>query len=123
MKLTGIDTESWEAFTLGRDGWRHALSSGVKRGEEMRILQLRERRDRRRTRQENAADTLHSELVCPLRQRLSCKDWAAEPFETLLSAVPMTTRRIPLSLETEGCLLLHRNSGSTEFMTRLPPRE
>ena len=60
LKLTGIDTESWEALALDRDGWRHAVSSGVKRGEEKRILQLKERRERRK----NAADTLLSQFVC-----------------------------------------------------------
>ena len=74
LKLTGIDTEIWEALALDLDGWRHAVSSGVKRGEEKRILQLKERRERRKA-----------------WQRLSCKDRAAEPFETLLSAVPMST--------------------------------
>ena len=64
LKLTGIGTESWEAHALDRDGWRHAVSGGVKRGKEKRILQLKERRERRKARQENAADTLHSEFVC-----------------------------------------------------------
>ena len=64
LKLTGIDAESWEALALDRDGWRHAVSSGVKMGEEKRILKLKERRERRKAGEENAADTLHSEFVC-----------------------------------------------------------
>ena len=31
--------------------------------------------------------------MCPMRQRLSCKDRDAESFEKLLSAVPITTWR------------------------------
>ena len=43
LKLTGIETESWEALALDRNDWRHAVSIGVKRGEEKRILQLKEK--------------------------------------------------------------------------------
>ena len=71
------ETESWDALALDRDGWRHAVSSGVKRGEEKRILQLKEIRERRKARQANAADTLHSKFVficcgrnCHARMRL-----------------------------------------------------
>ena len=63
LKLTGLNTESWEALALDCNGWHHAVSSGVKRGEEKRILQLKERKERRKARQENAADTMHSEFV------------------------------------------------------------
>ena len=53
LKFTGIGTGNWESLAADRNGWRHAVSSGVKSGERMRILRLEEKREQRKASQQN----------------------------------------------------------------------
>ena len=117
LKLTGIDTESWEALALDRDGWCHAVRSGVKKGEERTMLQLKERRERRKARQGNAADTLHSEFVCVHCGRdchariglLSHSRRCSQQSQWLVHTIVSQDRRIPTTTE---CLVLSKTGPS-----------
>lgn len=90
LKLTGIDTDSWELLAYDRSGWRRAVREEVKRGEETRSQQLEDRRQRRKetTQEAITAMTGHqSSLHHFLRKRLLCKDRTGEPFQTAPGAV------------------------------------
>ena len=51
LKLTDINTGSWESLAEDRSGWRQAVQAGVRRGEEKRNKQMEEKRKRRKQRQ------------------------------------------------------------------------
>ena len=64
LKLTGIDMGNWESLAADRNGWRHAVNSGVKSGERMRTLRLEEKREQRKARKQNVEFNPQSEFVC-----------------------------------------------------------
>ena len=70
LKLTDIDMGSWESLAADRNGWRHAVNSGVKSGERMRILRLEEKREQRKARQQNVEANPHSRFVCMRHARI-----------------------------------------------------
>ncbi len=51
MKLTDIDPNSWELVATNCWHWRHVVREGVKRGEEKRNLQLKDKRQWRKQKQ------------------------------------------------------------------------
>ena len=64
LNLTGIETDKWEPLAADRNGWRHAVNSGVKSGERMRILRLEEKREQRKAKQQNVEVNPPLEFVC-----------------------------------------------------------
>ena len=64
MKLTDINSNTWESLADDRSGWRYAVREGVRRGEERRRKQFKERRARRKERQQNQALNPQSNYVC-----------------------------------------------------------
>ncbi len=57
MKLTDIDPNSWELVATNCWHWRHVVREGVKRGEEKRNLQLEDKRQWRKQRQQKQIQT------------------------------------------------------------------
>ena len=53
-----------ESPAADRNSWCHAINSGVKSGERMRILQLEEKREQGKARQQNVEVNLQLEFVC-----------------------------------------------------------
>ena len=64
LKCTGLDTDSWNTLAADRSFWHHAVSSGIKRGERARTLQLEEKREQTKVMQKNVEVNPQSEFVC-----------------------------------------------------------
>ena len=58
-RATGI-----ELLAVDCNGWCHTIKSGVKGGEVMRILQLEEKREQGKVRQQNVEANPQLEFVC-----------------------------------------------------------
>ena len=64
MKLTDIDPNSWELVAADRGCWRHTVHEGVRRGEEKRNLQLENKREQRKQRQQSQTSDQPSDFIC-----------------------------------------------------------
>ena len=64
MKLTDIDPNSWELAAADRGCWRHTVHEGVRRGEEKRNLQLENKREQRKQRQQSQTSDQPSDFIC-----------------------------------------------------------
>ena len=53
LKLTDINTDSWESLAEDRSGLRQAVQAGVRKGEEKRNKQMEEKRTRRKQRRDS----------------------------------------------------------------------
>ena len=84
LKLTDINTGSWESLAEDRSSWRQAVQAGVRRGEEKRNKQTdgREKNEEETEAGFQPSDPIHLQQ---LWQRLSCQDWTPEPLQPLLS--------------------------------------
>ena len=111
LKLTSIDMNNWESFAADRNGWHHAVNSGVMSGERMRTLRMEEKREQRKARQQNVEASPQSEFVC----NRCAKDCHARIG--LLSHVKRCSLHVQQDwfgfqgashclVKTEGCLLL-----------------
>ena len=81
LKLTDINTGSWESLAEDRSGWRQAVQAGVRRGEEKQT-DGREKNEEETETGFRPSDPIHLQQ---LWQRLSCQDWTPEPLQPLLS--------------------------------------
>ena len=64
MKLTDIDPNRWELAAADRGCWRHTVHEGVRRGEEKRNLQLENKREQRKQRQQSQTSDQPSDFIC-----------------------------------------------------------
>ena len=69
----------WESLAADCNGWRHAVNSGVKIGERMRILQLKEKKEQRKARHQNLLEFVRNHCG-----RLPHQNRTAKSHETLL---------------------------------------
>ena len=70
LKLTDINTDSWESLAEDRSGWRQAVQAGDRRGEEKRNKQMEEKITRRKqgqipTQRPHTSATTVAETVMP----------------------------------------------------------
>ena len=65
LKLTDINTGSWESLAEDRSGWRQAVQAGVRRGEEKRNKQMGGNRDRIPTQRPHTSATTVAKTVMP----------------------------------------------------------
>ena len=70
LKLTDINTGSWESLAEDRSGWRQAVQAGVKRGEEKRNNRWKRKerggnRDRIPTQRPHTSATTVAKTVMP----------------------------------------------------------
>ena len=114
LKLTYINTGSWELLAEDRSGWRQAVQEGSqeRRGKEKQT-DGREKNGEETETGSQPSDPIHLQQ---LWQRLSCQDWAPEPLQPLLSTSLRTNQGAHhcLSRQMDALLLLQVKKNSLQ---------